>query len=376
MVLLLSTVAASCSAPGSDEGAVSGPGDPTVTDVQDAATLASDLAGRFPDEAERIDHIAERAAEAGSVTLYTALNLAIIEPWVEAFEQRYPQVEVEFVRLNSVPLVERLRSEAQAGRSETDVVVTPGLPLAELWEDGLIAEHHGAPVPEDLPERFVGDWAVTTYLTPEVVAWNTDRRTVAEPITWDQLARGDLEGCAIFPQADGIIAAVLADRGEEAAGEWLDDFVATGAEPHETRSSVPPALASGELDCTADTFVHWVEDLRTEGAPVDWQALDPTPTTTSSVALHANAARPYAALLLMHWLLGEEAAQVVADSGRIPARPGLELDTSELERFVDPDDALAESSLLLTPEFMSESEATIRQLREDHLGPLSGGRAG
>jgi iron(III) transport system substrate-binding protein len=204
-----------------------------------------------------------------------------------------------------------------------------------------------------------------------VFAWNTDLVEAGEvPRDWDDLLGPANAGCALDSQAADVIAALLTTRGPEATAAWLEGFVSAGGVTMEPRSAVPSALASGELACGAEVFVHWVERLRVDGAPVDWTTLDPAPMTTVSVSVLAEAPHPHAAMLLAHWLLGKEAAAIIAASERVPVWSDVPLALEGLRPFNDPDHAIADDLLLLSPELMLELQEQIWALSDAYLRRL------
>lgn len=360
-----------CSAPDVDPSADAGADALTTGSVVE---VAADLVARFPELDDRIAELEVRAADEGPVTLYTNVDLEMAEPLAEAFRRDHPTIDMEFVRLDGNALLERLRAESAAGRPQADVVLSQPLILANLDADGLLTAHRSAPVPSEIPAEHVEDRAVTVYVNPEVIAWNTDLVSSAvAPTEIDDLLAPELAGCALHSRAESQIAALLLERGEAATIDWLDAFVANDGQIRESRSAMPPALAAGDLGCIGGVFVHWIEALKAEGAPVDWAAPQPTPSSNISVSLHAESRHPHAALLLMHWLLGPGAAEVIADNERIPVHPSATLRYEAMRGFVTPGDPLAESLLVLSPEVMAEIADDVWRIGDEHLrGPLAG----
>jgi ABC-type glycerol-3-phosphate transport system substrate-binding protein len=112
-----------------------------------------EIAESTADPDDRLRAISERAAEEGSVTLYVAANLELVEPLVAAFGDAHPEVDIEFVRLSSGPLQERVEAEHRARRTIADVVFAPGLPLANLRESAILADHRGVFLPAGFPKH-------------------------------------------------------------------------------------------------------------------------------------------------------------------------------------------------------------------------------
>ena len=81
----------------------------------------------------------QAAKKEGEVVWYTALIVAqAVRPLIEAFNKKYPGIEVRYVRADSGPTAIKIMTEARAGRAQSDVFdgidTTPPLVQAGLVE--------------------------------------------------------------------------------------------------------------------------------------------------------------------------------------------------------------------------------------------------
>jgi ABC-type Fe3+ transport system substrate-binding protein len=104
-------------------------------------------------------------------------------------------------------------------------------------------------------------------------------------------------------------------------------------------------------------------DLKhTKGCPVEISYTDPTPATPSPLMMAKKSPRPYAAALLMDYLLSAPAQKILAEFGRLSARRDVRPIYPDLDT-----EAKGVRVLLLTPEDASELGKPYQQLREEFL---------
>ena len=360
---------------GADERAPAGDadgsaeGEPSVDEVL-AAIAAQDLTPE-----ERLEYLHERAVEEGEILVYSSSHVGINEAWVDGFRAAYPDVGSRFVRGQNPELFERLRAEARAGRHVVDVVQISASVGAVLQGDGLLARHHGVPIPEDYPSEYVEDFAAVVWLAPVLIAWNTDLVAPdAAPREHDDLLAPQHSGC-VMNNAPTPIATMIAERGYDATETWLQGFIDNGGIAQVIRSTaVLGSVAAAEFDCAVNATGHAVEAMIVDdGAPLEWHAPDPTPVIASSIYIHGHTSRPHAAALFMHWMLSEEGARVVADDGRLPPYPDVPVRYERLRPFVEPGSELAGRLRHLTAEELTEVGDQSFELLERYFatGPAS-----
>ena len=167
------------------------------------------------------------------LTVYSPHGKDLLQHYEQAFERTDSTVDVQWVDMGSQEVLDRLRAEAANPQAD----VWFGAP-AEIFEraakEGLLAAHRptwASAVPDDA--RDPNDLWYGTYLTPEVIAYNSEAVTDAEaPKDWDEVLDPKWRGKIIIrdPIASGtmraifgaIIARELARTGSTRAGyDWL-----------------------------------------------------------------------------------------------------------------------------------------------------------
>ncbi len=167
------------------------------------------------------------------LTVYSPHGKDLLEYYEKRFEQAHPGVDVQWIDMGSQEVLDRLRAEKAN-------------PQADLWF-GAPAEIFGRAAREGLLEPYTPTWAgmvpldardakamwFGTYMTPEVIAYNTHAVAAADaPKDWDGVLDPKWKGKVLIrdPIASGsmraifgaILARSIAQTGSTAAGwEWL-----------------------------------------------------------------------------------------------------------------------------------------------------------
>lgn len=319
----LALVLAACGGATQTDGTPAG----EPSDGQTAADVLQEIAEMNMTEEERVAYLYEKAIEEGGAILIYGTQNELLAEVIEAFLEEYPELSAGYISLGSVDLFERIRAEAAAGRHLVDVINGDSILTAALYNDGLLAEHHGVPVPDAIPERYISEWAVPVALLPNVIAWNTNAMSEDEAADeWDDYLEPEHSGCVLDVGGDTFAATMIVDRGFDGAAEWYEGIIANGAQVSESNTAMTTAMAAGEYDCMIYSYVNRPEDfIQNRGAPLAWRPADPTPTNVSGPAIYQHSARPHAAALLMHFLLDVPGGEIFGGDGRVPVNPEAQL---------------------------------------------------
>jgi iron(III) transport system substrate-binding protein len=167
------------------------------------------------------------------LTVYSPHGKDLLEFYEQGFETANPTVDVQWVDMGSQEVLDRLRAEKAN-------------PQADLWF-GAPAEIFSRAANEGLLDPYTPTWSATvpaaahdthdlwygTYLTPEVIAYNSHAVSAADaPKDWDAVLDPKWKGRVLIrdPIASGsmraifggILARSIAQTGNTQAGwEWL-----------------------------------------------------------------------------------------------------------------------------------------------------------
>ena len=168
-----------------------------------------------------------------SLVVYSPHGKDLLQYYERAFEQSHPNVDVQWVDMGSQDVLDRLRSER--ANPQADVWFgAPAETFARAANEGLLAPYRPtwASVMSDETHDAKDLW-YGTYLTPEVIAYNSQLLSPAEaPKDWDDVLDPKWKGKIIIrdPIPSGSMRAIfgaiilreLRRTGSTAAGfDWL-----------------------------------------------------------------------------------------------------------------------------------------------------------
>jgi iron(III) transport system substrate-binding protein len=286
-----------------------------------------------------------------TLVIYSPHGRDQLQYFAERFEALHPGVDVQFVDMGSQEVLDRLRSER--ANPQADVWWgAPGEIFAQGAEAGLLEPFRpswAGALPEGAGDP--GDLWFATYLTPEVIAYNTDAVSREEaPQDWDDVLDPRWRGQLLIrePLASGTMRAIFGSiiqreierTGREDAGfEWLLRLDA------QTREYVlNPSLLYQKLARQEGLITLWtmpdIEILRaTTDFPIDYiLPRGGTPIVVDGVAVVAGTRNAEMARAFVEFVGGSEALLEAAERFyRIPARTDIaEADLPEWLRLARP----------------------------------------
>lgn len=257
--------------------------------------------------------LVEEARAAGSVTLYSMVDEAVLRDVADDFQSAYG-VKVEPVRLVSSDLAQRFSSEASTGKSPADLIMLTDSP----FYDEALGEGWITPFSEvDLPSSLTGDFPEELYthdgsvpmvsFVPTDMVYNTDQVDSA-PTSWEAYADPAYAGQLQIAEVDSSPANVAfwsLVRNEYGDG-LLEEIGANN--PTVSGGAVPgtQAVAAGEATLGHPGVLPVVESLKGSGAPVEIASLSPTTGPEVGLGLAENSPNPAGAKLLAAYLMSEE----------------------------------------------------------------------
>ena len=281
----------------------------------------------------------EAAKKEGQLVWYTSLIVnQAVRPLVEAFNKKYPGIEVKYARADSGPNAIKIMNEAQAGRPQSDVFdgidTTPPLLTAGLVERYVPSATDKYPAELKDP---AGRWnaLVVYFLTPAV---NTSIVPTSErPKTPQDLLhprwKGKIAWSTVPASGSGVyVGSVLQTMGEEQGMAFLralakQDIINVDA----TNRAILDQVIYGQYPMALSIFNHHAVLSAQKGAPVEWLKVEPISAPMHSVGLTKNGPHPNAGKLLIDFLTSEEGQKTLADVEYIPAMPSVPAKTPSVK---------------------------------------------
>ncbi|MFN2601146.1 MAG: extracellular solute-binding protein [Gemmatimonadaceae bacterium] len=278
--------------------------------------------------------------------VYSPHGKELLEYLEKGFEKAHPDIDVQWVDMGSQEVLDRVRAEKDN-------------PQADVWF-GAPAEAFDRATRENLLEPYIPTWSNAvpvearenhdhwygTYLTPEVIAYNTQAVTAAQaPKDWDDVLDPKWKGKLLIrdPIASGtmraifgaIIARSVARTGGPQSGyDWLKKLDAS------TREYVlNPTLLYQKLGRQEGIITLWdMPDIATlqqrTGIPVGYLIPSSgTPVLVDGIAIVKGTKHPKEAKLYYEFVTAPEALKAAADQFlRIPAR--TDIPVSDLPKWI------------------------------------------
>ena len=275
------------------------------------------------------------------LTIYSPHGKELLQYYETGFESAHPSIDVQWVDMGSQEVLDRLRAEAAN-------------PQADVWF-GAPAEIFERAAKENLLEPYTPSWASAvsaesrdanarwfgTYLTPEVIAYNSEAVTDADaPKDWNDVIDPKWKGKVVIrdPIASGSMRAIwgamlarsITQTGSTAAGwDYLRKLDANTREYTLNPTIMYQKLGRQEGVVTLYNMPDIATLQQRTKIPVKYVIPSSgTPLLVEGIALVKGGKHPDQAKLYYEFVTAAPAMLVAADSFlRIPARKDLPSDS-------------------------------------------------
>jgi iron(III) transport system substrate-binding protein len=270
--------------------------------------------------------VVSAAEEEGSVTLYSSQNTTILDSVKAAWNAKYPNIALEYVRGTDADLNPRVEVENKTKKGIADVhVVTDTAWIASAAESGSYSQELRGPS-FDNPEYDRDSSIKNNRLFLNVAAtfgmgWNTDAapngltdpRDVLDPEYKGRVGVVSPVGIASYVDLYSFYRQNFGD-------DFQERLAAQEPRIYPSALGIAQALTSGEV-VVAPMVQPLVQEVAT-GAPVNWAL--PTPSWGTPFYGHVTSVAPHpnAAQLLADFLVSTE-GQTAQAIGVATALPGI-----------------------------------------------------
>jgi iron(III) transport system substrate-binding protein len=297
-----------------------------LAQVHSLTTIAN-LAG-----ADREQRLVEGAKREREISVYTSLTTQDAGAIKDAFEAKYG-VKLKVWRAGSEQVIQRVLTEARAGRSDADVLLTNGPALEALHREGQLhpirSPYLGNVIPEAL--RPHGAWTAT-QLNIFVAAYNTQiLKKSGLPTTYRDLLDPKWKGkLGIEAEDEDWFAGVATHLGGAEGIRLFQEIVKrNGISVRKGHTLLTNLVASGEVPLALTVYNFTAEQLRQGGAPLDWFVIPPAMARPNGVAVVKTTKNPNAAVLFYDFAISD-AQPIFLARGFAPTRKDLD---TPLTRF-------------------------------------------
>ncbi|KAA9159310.1 ABC transporter substrate-binding protein [Amycolatopsis acidicola] len=276
-------------------------------------TAACSSAPPVPD-AKNLDQLYQAAKAEGTVIWYAPKPEAQMRPAIEAFEKKYPGIEVKYTNKKAPDLVTQLNVEQAAHKVSFDVsnagglTVLPSLDMAANvnWAD------YKVPANQIFNGNMVYIWAV-----PKVWAYNTAAVAPNEvPHSWNDLLGQQWNDGKLTVESRGSFMTVWAQDPTLSTKAGLD-YASQLAKlsPHYTDNTTQAHtnIVSGQTPVGTD-LINLVLSDQKKGAPVAVAPISPTNANKAYLFVPNGSPHPAAGRLLTAFLASAEGQKALAPS--------------------------------------------------------------
>ena len=276
---------------------------------------ATDSTGTGTDSAW--NNIEQQADSQGLVRVYTTLVPAVNDSLTAAFNEKYPDISLEFTRGTATELSARLDAEISSGSDGADVIID----LNPQWfEDnkanftGLDALPAAATWPSDgwMEDQLIPKVVISTQA---MITWNTNifPNGFAD---WSDVLKTDVDGKLGIYENPNLNTATYYDWLERLNGpDYLPQLAKNSPKFYPSVVPMTQAIASGEIGVSLFNVPSVVKDLQKAGAPIDYVVPSETEGGFFTSAVLKNAKRPDAALVLTDFMLTPEGQEAMNGDG-------------------------------------------------------------
>jgi iron(III) transport system substrate-binding protein len=276
--------------------------------------------------------------ESDALVLYSGRSESLVAPLIEQISDS-TGVDIE-VRYASTPeMAAQIAEEGEASPADVFFSQDAGA-LGALDNAGLLQQLDES-VTEAVPAEYRaadGTW-VATSLRARVLIY--DSRTLDEaevPDTIDAVLAPEWKGRVGYAPTNAsfqsFVTALRVDRGDEAAEQWLRDFLANDPQTFENNNALLQAVDAGTVELGLTNHYYWYNSAAEKGAEnmrarVKYMAQgDPGAlVNVAGVAILASTDRPDDARRVVEAFLAEPAqTYFVEETSEYPVVPGIATD--------------------------------------------------
>lgn len=271
----------------------------------------------------------EGAKKEGELFWVGSFNEDNAKPMIDLFTKRYPFIKVNRVRTDSTKALQRVLAEFRAKSSKTDLITSSA--VVDLKKAGAIQAFksptlNAYPAEDYDPEGY---WAPFVFYYFGLAAYQTDQvKAQMAPKTYEDLLDPQWKGHIVVNAGSSgmpfFITFLRMHWGEAKALAYLEKLSNQKIIGRtESSRTVFGMMISGEHKIMIHPFLSHVGEAARKGAPVDVTMVDPVPYTASPLMLNKLAPHPYAAMLLIDFLLDKDAQSILRDAGYFPTHPDV-----------------------------------------------------
>ena len=263
-----------------------------------------------PTSAAGVDQsVIDAAKKEGSVYVYSDIPKNAQAAITAGFNKVYPNIKITFDRRAGLTTI--VPAQVNSGKQVGDMYLTGGDVSFITSNAAILKPIASKELQSDTWTPYVLDkgLGVQFYFAPNAIGWNTS----AVPDGFkklDDLATRDSSlviGMA-DPNLSTGVRGILMQTEDSMGDDWMSKTLHS-AKLYDSSTALTQGLASGEIDVAWPVLGTYLQDLKGQGAPIDYVLQDPPTSTRATETILSNAPHPNAAQLLADFLLSKSGQQ-------------------------------------------------------------------
>lgn len=259
----------------------------------------------------------------GKLTWYASLGATDARRIIDRFKELYPKIDAQFYRAGDAQLMERILAESRAGKFDWDVVSTTGFYAYNLKKRGMLAAYE-SPEGKFIRAGHKDPRATWTSIYTNYTVLGYNSRLVGEdnvPKSHADLLKPVWKGqIGVVQTAYEWFAVMLQGMGQEKGLAFMRELAKQQPQLRNGRTLLAQLVAAGEVNSGLAAYSQNFENLKRDGAPVDWVPLDPVYGNLNPMSLSAKAPRPNAGKLFIDFVLSKAGQETIRAQRRVPDR--------------------------------------------------------
>ncbi len=268
------------------------------------------------------------AKQEGRVAVYGSMESPIFDVIQQLYRDKYG-ISVDYFRLATNRLLDRVLTEIRAGKPQFDVVLTNLSPMLIMKREGAFGKYTSPSYAAFPASHLDHDGMLSPPYRAVVISilYNTRLVPAAEvPKALSDLLSEKWKGKVVMPDpTQHITSAVWLSNLQSVLGSEYRPFVERLAAQAVLVDSFDPAMqkvVAGEYPLGL-SYVKYVYVMGRQGAPLDYVRLNPVLAEVHNVALAARPLHPNAARLFIDLLTSRLGLLALAQAGEFVLVPGI-----------------------------------------------------
>ncbi len=266
--------------------------------------------------------------EGGGVFVYSQMVPTTLEGFAAQWNRRFPGVKMEYVRLTTAPLIERVNAELSSGKPVADVVmVSDSVWPEDLFQAGKIAEYKVDSY-KVWPAQYKRDnFYFVSQLYLSAVIYNPTKVKGADiPKTYEDVLKFGKRATLADPRAGGGNASIMFGTMALFGESFWKKAAAANVQYSASVAEAAPQIMSGDEWASIHTN-SLPACLEADGKPIKTvypaEGVWPTPAVTFGTK---GASHPKAAELFLAYVMSDEGQSFInIRDCTYSVRPGVKL---------------------------------------------------